>query len=290
MDISEIPVLTKVVHKTATQTADIDELVIQLKQALLPEIAQLIATQLADKHADSLTAGQQSLADHAHVLKQDLLVQAQSQMGESIQAVEEAFTEAMGNVSKQHLQSFMTSLESNVQSQLQTVEERLSQLNEVQQQSQASVEQSIRETVEKSGAQWVSDSLSPLMETQQAQLEGRIQALREQLEQSLDTHAQQLQESGKQTLATSQETAISGLIADYKESLQQAFSELNTVQMTEFRQNMQAELSSSEAVLQEKVVAIVATQLQEMEAEMNKRLKSRILEVLQGIKFVMPTI
>jgi hypothetical protein len=79
-------------------------------------------------------------------------------------------------------------------------------------------------------------------------------------------------------------------VADYKESLQQAFAELNSAQLSEFRQNMQSELMTSEAFLQEKVAAMVATQLQEMEAEMNKRLKSRILEVLQGIKFVMPTI
>ena len=87
-----------------------------------------------------------------------------------------------------------------------------------------------------------------------------------------------------------QQDAASSLVTDYKASLQQAFAELNTTQLTELRQHMQTELMASEAALQEKVAAMVAAQLQEMEADMNKRLKARILEVLQGIKFVMPTV
>ena len=110
------------------------------------------------------------------------------------------------------------------------------------------------------------------------------------MEQGLDVHLQQLQENSRQTLAAGQEVAATELAADFKVSLQQAFAELNASQLSEFRQNMQSELLASETALQEKVAAMVGTQLQEMEAEMNKRLKSRILEVLQGIKFVMPTI
>lgn len=53
---------------------------------------------------------------------------------------------------------------------------------------------------------------------------------------------------------------------------------------------MQDDLSVNAASMQEKVAALVAMQLQAMEGDMNKRLKSRILEVLQGIKFVMPTV
>ncbi|WP_292783850.1 hypothetical protein [Methylophilus sp. UBA6697] len=316
MDISEIPVLTKVVQKTAAPAIEMDELVAQLKQALLPEITQLVTAQLADKSTDTFAAGQQSLADYANTLQQEVLAKAQSQVGDSIQAIEQAFREAMGNVSKQQLQafeeqvtqltetqqtqiqsseqSFQATLESNLQQQLQAVEEKLSQLGQTQQQLLAATEQTVRDTVDKASQQWLGQTLSPLVDAQQAQMESRLQSLREQLEQGLVEHLQQLQETNKQTLSDSQASAATTLVADYKQSLQEAFTELNAAQMAEFKQGMQTELAASEPVLQEKVAALVATavatQLQEMEAEMNKRLKSRILEVLQGIKFVMPTI
>ncbi len=312
MDISEIPVLTKVVQKSAAPAIEMDELVAQLKQALLPEITQLVAAQLAEQSPGTLAAGQQSLADYANTLQQEVLAKAQSQVGDSIQAIEQAFREAMGNVSKQQLQvfeeqigrlnetqqsqlqaneqSFQAALENNIQQQLQAVEEKLSQLGDTQQQLLAATEQTVRDTVDKTGHQWLGETLSPLIDAQQAQMESRLQSLREQLEQGLVDHLQQLQETNKQTLSDSQASAATTLVADYKQSLQEAFAELNAAQMAEFKQSMQAELAASVPALEEKVAAVVAVQLQEMEAEMNKRLKSRILEVLQGIKFVMPTV
>ncbi|WP_029147926.1 hypothetical protein [Methylophilus sp. 5] len=316
MDISEIPVLTKVVQKASVPAIEMDELVAQLKQALLPEIAQLVTAQLAEKSPGTLAAGQQSLADYANTLQQEVLAKAQSQVGDSIQAIEQAFREAMGHVSKQQLQTFEEhvgrvtdaqqtqmqaseqaftgTLENTVQLQLQAIEGKLSQLSETQQQLLASTEQAVRDTVDKAGNQWLGETLSPLVDAQQAQMESRLQSLREQLEQGLTEHLQQLQETNKQTLSDSQALAASTLVDDYKASLQQVFTELNAAQMAEFKQNMQTELAASEPALQEKIAAevatVVAAQLQEMEAELNKRLKSRILEVLQGIKFVMPTV
>lgn len=316
MDISEIPVLTKVVQKASVPAIEMDELVTQLKQALLPEIAQLVATQFAEKNPDTLAAGQQSLADYAHTLQQEVLAKAQSQVGDSIQAIEQAFREAMDHVGKQQLQAFEvhasqvtdaqqtqmqageqafhSALENTAQQQLQALEAKLSQLGDTQQQLLATTEQALRDTVDKAGQQWMGETFSPLMDAQQAQMESRLQSLREQLEQGLAEHLQQLQDTHKQTLSDSQALAASTLVDDYKASLQQVFTELNAAQMAEFKQNMQAELAASEPALQEKITAVVttvvATQLQEIEAEMNKRLKSRILEVLQGIKFVMPTV
>lgn len=312
MDISEIPVLTKVVQKSAAPAIEMDELVAQLKQVLLPEITQLVTAQLAEHSPGTLAAGQQSLADYANTLQQEVLAKAQSQVGDSIQAIEQAFREAMGNVSKQQLQvfeeqigclnetqksqlqaseqSFQATLENNIHQQLQAVEEKLSQLGDTQQQLLAATEQTVRDTVQKTGAQWLGETLSPLADAQQAQMESRLQSLREQLEQGLVDHLQQLQETNKQTLSDSQASATATLVADYKQSLQEAFAELNAAQMAEFKQSMQAELAASAPALEEKVAAVVSAQLQEMEAEMNKRLKSRILEVLQGIKFVMPTV
>lgn len=316
MDISEIPVLTKVVQKASVPAIEMDELVTQLKQALLPEIAQLVATQFAEKNPDTLAAGQQSLADYANTLQQEVLAKAQSQVGDSIQAIEQAFREAMDHVGKQQLQAFEahasqvtdaqqtqmqageqafhSALENTAQQQLQALEAKLSQLGDTQQQLVATTEQALRDTVDKAGQQWMGETFSPLMDAQQAHMESRLQSLREQLEQGLAEHLQQLQDTHKQTLSDSQALAASTLVDDYKVSLQQVFTELNAAQMVEFKQNMQAELAASEPALQEKITAVVTTvvaaQLQEIEAEMNKRLKSRILEVLQGIKFVMPTV
>jgi len=316
VDISEIPVLTKVVQKAAAPAVEMDELVAQLKQALLPDIAQLVATQFAEKTPDTLAAGQQSLADYANTLQQEVLAKAQSQVGDSIQAIEQAFREAMDHVGKQQLQAFEahasqvtetqqtqiqaseqafhSALENTTQQQLQALEEKLSQLGDTQQQLLATTEQALRDTVDKAGQQWVGETFSPLMDAQQAHMESRLQSLREQLEQGLAEHLQQLQDTHKQTLSDSQALAASTLVDDYKASLQQVFTELNAAQMAEFKQNMRAELAASEPALQEKIAAVVTTvvaaQLQEVEAEMNKRLKSRILEVLQGIKFVMPTV
>jgi len=316
VDISEIPVLTKVVQKASVPAIEMDELVTQLKQALLPEIAQLVATQFAEKNPDTLAAGQQSLADYANTLQQEVLAKAQSQVGDSIQAIEQAFREAMDHVGKQQLQAFEahasqvtdaqqtqmqageqafhSALENTAQQQLQALEAKLSQLGDTQQQLVATTEQALRDTVDKAGQQWMGETFSPLMDAQQAHMESRLQSLREQLEQGLAEHLQQLQDTHKQTLSDSQALAASTLVDDYKVSLQQVFTELNAAQMVEFKQNMQAELAASEPALQEKITAVVTTvvaaQLQEIEAEMNKRLKSRILEVLQGIKFVMPTV
>jgi len=316
VDISEIPVLTKVVQKASVPAIEMDELVTQLKQALLPEIAQLVATKFAEKNPDTLAAGQQSLADYANTLQQEVLAKAQSQVGDSIQAIEQAFREAMDHVGKQQLQAFEahasqvtdaqqtqmqageqafhSALENTAQQQLQALEAKLSQLGDTQQQLVATTEQALRDTVDKAGQQWMGETFSPLMDAQQAHMESRLQSLREQLEQGLAEHLQQLQDTHKQTLSDSQALAASTLVDDYKVSLQQVFTELNAAQMVEFKQNMQAELAASEPALQEKITAVVTTvvaaQLQEIEAEMNKRLKSRILEVLQGIKFVMPTV
>lgn len=306
MDISEIPVLTRVVHKAAGPAADMDELIAQVRQALLPEITQLVTSQLASAAPASQSGDQQQLSQYAQSLQQELLSQAQARFGDSVQSIEQAFTEAMGNISKQQLQAFETqvaqrtetqqgqlqtsesdfkaSLDHQVQQQLQAVEQQLAALAE----AQANAEQGVREAIEKTGALWLSQTLSPLADAHQAQLESRVQTMRDQLELDLAAHVQQLQENSQQLLSEGHAASAAALVDDYRQSLQQAFAELNAMQMAEFRQNIQAEIATSAPVLQDKVTAIVKTQLEEMEAEMNKRLKARILEVLQGIKFVMP--
>lgn len=313
MDISEIPVLTRVVHKTAAPAVDMDDLLLQVKQALLPDIAQLVSEQLAARAPEMLVTEQQALAAYAQDLQQTLLSKAQSQVGDSIQSIEDAFKSAMEQAGQQQLQQFETQvsqltnaqlqsgeqsfvgvLEDKTQQQLQVLENQLNQLHETQQQVLTTTEQTVRDTVEQASGQWLHETLSPLVDAQQAQMESRLQSLREQLEQQLVEHMQQLQENSKQALAISHEVAASSLVADYKQSLHQVFSELNSLHIEEFKQRMQSEISAASPVFEEKVAAVASTvlasQWQAMEADLNKRLKARILEVLQGIKFVMPTL
>ncbi|SDK67391.1 hypothetical protein SAMN05192566_1981 [Methylophilus rhizosphaerae] len=254
MDSPEIPVLTKVVQKASPPALDVDELVAQVKQALLPEIAEMVTSQLGQRAFERSVVEQQALTEYAESLQQGLSRQVQSQVGDSIQSIEQAFREAMGNVGKQQLQS---------------VEAEVARLT---------------------GTQQLEEKLTQLMDDQQAHIAARVQQMQEQLEKNMAEHMQQLQESSRQTMTAGQEAMESRLAEEHKQSLQDAFAEFAGQQTAEFKQKFNAELSSVEAVLQEKVQAMVNEQMQVIEGELNKRLKSSILEVLQGIKFVMPSL
>jgi phage-related protein len=275
VDISEIPVLTKVVQKNNPATVDVDELVAQVKQALLPEIAEIVTSQLGQRAFERSVVEQQALSEYAESIQQDLSRHAQAQVGESIQSIEQAFREAMSNVGKQQLQS---------------VEEDVARLTETQQQLLATTEQTIREVAENAGKQKLEEKLAQLIDDQQAQIATKVLEMQAQLEKSMADHIHQLQESSKETLTSGQEAMEARLVEEYKLTLQTAFAEFTEQQTAEFKQKFNTELSSVEAELQTKVQGMVSAQMQVIEGELNKRLKSSILEVLQGIKFVMPSI
>lgn len=275
MDISEIPVLTKVVQKTTPATVDVDEVVAQVKQALLPEIAEIVASQLGQRAFERSVVEQQALSEYAESIQQDLSRHAQAQVGESLQSIEQAFREAMGNVGKQ---------------QLQTVEEDVARLTATQQQLLATTEQTIREVAENTGRQKLEEKLAQLIDDQQAQIAGKVLEMQAQLEKTMADHMHQLQESSKETLTSGQEAMEARLVEEYKLTLQTAFAEFTGQQTLEFKQKFNTELATVEAELQTKVQGMVTAQMQVIEAELNKRLKASILEVLQGIKFVMPSV
>jgi hypothetical protein len=275
VDISEIPVLTKVVQKTTPATVDVDEVVAQVKQALLPEIAEIVASQLGQRAFERSVVEQQALSEYAESIQQDLSRHAQAQVGESLQSIEQAFREAMGNVGKQ---------------QLQTLEEDVARLTATQQQLLATTEQTIREVAENTGRQKLEEKLAQLIDDQQAQIAGKVLEMQAQLEKTMADHMHQLQESSKETLTSGQEAMEARLVEEYKLTLQSAFAEFTEQQTVEFKQKFNTELASVETELQTKVQGMVTAQMQVIEAELNKRLKSSILEVLQGIKFVMPSL
>jgi hypothetical protein len=275
VDISEIPVLTKVVQKTNPATVDVDEVVAQVKQALLPEIAEIVASQLGQRAFERSVVEQQALSEYAESIQQDLSRHAQAQVGESLQSIEQAFREAMGNVGKQ---------------QLQTVEEDVARLTATQQQLLATTEQTIREVAENTGRQKLEEKLAQLIDDQQAQIAGKVLEMQAQLEKTMADHMHQLQESSKETLTSGQEAMEARLVEEYKLTLQTAFAEFTGQQTLEFKQKFNTELATVEAELQTKVQGMVTAQMQVIEAELNKRLKASILEVLQGIKFVMPSV
>jgi hypothetical protein len=275
VDISEIPVLTKVVQKTTPATVDVDEVVAQVKQALLPEIAEIVASQLGQRAFERSVVEQQALSEYAESIQQDLSRHAQAQVGESLQSIEQAFREAMGNVGKQ---------------QLQTLEEDVARLTATQQQLLATTEQTIREVAENTGRQKLEEKLAQLIDDQQAQIAGKVLEMQAQLEKTMADHMHQLQESSKETLTSGQEAMEARLVEEYKLTLQNAFAEFTEQQTVEFKQKFNTELASVETELQTKVQGMVTAQMQVIEGELNKRLKSSILEVLQGIKFVMPSL
>jgi hypothetical protein len=275
VDISEIPVLTKVVQKTTPATVDVDEVVVQVKQALLPEIAEIVASQLGQRAFERSVVEQQALSEYAESIQQDLSRHAQAQVGESLQSIEQAFREAMGNVGKQ---------------QLQTLEEDVARLTATQQQLLATTEQTIREVAENTGRQKLEEKLAQLIDDQQAQIAGKVLEMQAQLEKTMADHMHQLQESSKETLTSGQEAMEARLVEEYKLTLQSAFAEFTEQQTVEFKQKFNTELASVETELQTKVQGMVTAQMQVIEGELNKRLKSSILEVLQGIKFVMPSL
>lgn len=275
MDNSEIPVLTKVVQKVPPSSLDMEELVAQVKQAILPEIADLVTTQLGQRAFERTVVEQQALTEYAASLQHEISGMVQSRVGESIQSIEEAFREAMGNLGKQQLQS---------------VEEEVARLAETQQQLLASTTQAIREAADHAGKQQLEEKLAQLIDDQQAQIAAKVEQMQAQLEMTMAEHMQQLQESSKQTLTTGQEAMESRLMEEYKQSLQAAFAEFTDQQTDELKAKFNAELSSVEEALQEKVQAMVNAHMQEIEGELNKRLKASILEVLQGIKFIMPSL
>jgi hypothetical protein len=275
VDISEIPVLTKVVQKTTPATVDVDEVVAQVKQALLPEIAEIVASQLGQRAFERSVVEQQALSEYAESIQQDLSRHAQAQVGESLQSIEQAFREAMGNVGKQ---------------QLQTLEEDVARLTATQQQLLATTEQTIREVAENTGRQKLEEKLAQLIDDQQAQIAGKVLEMQAQLEKTMADHMHQLQESSKETLTSGQEAMEARLVEEYKLTLQSAFAEFTEQQTVEFKQKFNTELASVETELQTKVQGMVTAQMQVIEGELNKRLKSSILEVLQGIKFVMPSL
>jgi hypothetical protein len=275
VDISEIPVLTKVVQKTNPATVDVDEVVAQVKQALLPQIAEIVASQLGQRAFERSVVEQQALSEYAESIQQDLSRHAQAQVGESLQSIEQAFREAMGNVGKQ---------------QLQTLEEDVARLTATQQQLLSTTEQTIREVAENTGRQKLEEKLAQLIDDQQAQIAGKVLEMQAQLEKTMADHMHQLQESSKETLTSGQEAMEARLVEEYKLTLQSAFAEFTEQQTVEFKQKFNTELASVETELQSKVQGMVTAQMQVIEGELNKRLKSSILEVLQGIKFVMPSL
>jgi hypothetical protein len=275
VDISEIPVLTKVVQKTVPAALDMEELVAQVKQALLPEITNAVTNQLGQRAFERTVVEQQALAEYAESIQQGLSKQVQAQVGESIQSVEQAFREAMGNLGKQQLQS---------------VEAEVARLTEVQQQLLSTTEQTIRAVAENAGKQKLEEKLAQLIEDQQAQIATKVLQMQEQLEKTMADHIHQLQESSKETLTNGQEAMEARLVEEYKQTLQKAFDEFTGQQTADFKQKFSSELSSVETELQDKVQGMVSAQMQVIEGELNKRLKASILEVLQGIKFVMPSV
>lgn len=285
MEPTEIPVLTKVVHKGKSTPVVNDELIQQLKQALLPDIMAQVERHLNEQS--------QQAAHNQQVL-------SQARMGEHIQRIEEAFIEAMQQRSQLLVQSLeqqvthlgskqqaqelalQKHLEAVQQQQIQAFESKLAALSETQLNWLSDTEQALRERLTQAQQEWQSQTLTPWLSNQYAEMEANTVQWRLQWEQALTEHMQQWQ---TQTLAA----ATQGWLAETQVSLQQAVEELRAEALETFTQQLKQQAEGDFLQhLDDKVAALVAQQLPEVQGEMQKRLKALILEVLQGIKFVMP--
>lgn len=256
MDVSEIPVLTKKVQSPANEAGvvnasqvDMAALVAQVKQSVLAELTEQWSTQIAEQvtaQVEQRLAAQAEqqrsvLSDYAQLVQQSIESDARAHVGDSIQAVESAFRQAMTTLGQQ---------------QLQLLEEKYAQL-------------------------W---------QTQQDEMAVKAQALNEEMLAALTLHSKQLQIESKKILSTEHAAVESQLTDDYRQSLEKAFAEFASLQTVHFKQQFTAELPEIQAAMETKVSGLVQAQMSELEKQLNSQLKARILEVLQGIRFVMPNL
>ena len=256
MDVSEIPVLTKKVQSPANEASvvsasqvDMAALVAQVKQSVLAELTEQWSTQIAEqvtaqvqqRMAAQAEREREMLSEYAQLVQQSIESDARAHVGDSIQAVESAFREALTSLGQQ---------------QIKQVEEQCTQL-------------------------WLA---------QQTDMSAKAQALNEEMLAALTLHSKQLQIESKKILSTEHAAVESQLTDDYRQSLEKAFAEFASLQTVHFKQQFTAELPEIQAAMDTKVNGLVQAQMSELEKQLNSQLKLRILEVLQGIRFVMPTV
>ncbi len=271
VDNTDIPVLTKKVAKSnAPAAVDMAELVAQVKQALLPELSTALRNELAELMQTDVNAQVQS---HIQSLAQEPPVQQQ------LEAMLTRHAEAEQRTFTDYAQLIQQSL----------ISEARAQVGD----SIQSIEQAFREAmtnVGKQQVQSVEETLAELLAVQQAGFSDKRAQLSEELQQSLEVFAKQLHEESRQKLATEHEVVESNLTLEYRQSLEKAFSEFAAKQTAEFKYQFTADLPAVEQALEERVNALLAAHMDEIKAQLTAQLKSKILEVLQGIKFVMPNV
>lgn len=268
VDNTDIPVLTKKVPKSsAAAPVDMAELVAQVKQALLPELSAALRDELAELMQTDVNAQVQT---HMQSLVPDPSMH-EAMLTKHAEAEQRTFTEYAQLIQ----QSLITEARAQIGDSIQ------------------SIEQAFREAMTNIGKQHVQsveETLSGLLAVQQESFAEKRQQLSEELQQSLEVFVKQLQEESQQKLATEHEVVESNLTLEYRQSLEKAFSEFAAKQTAEFKYQFTADLPAVEQALEEKINALVATHMDEIRAQLTAQLKSKILEVLQGIKFVMPNV
>lgn len=272
VDNTDIPVLTKKVAKShAPAAVDMAELVAQVKQALLPELSAALRSELAEQMQTSVSTQVQSLTQSLVEQQQSLQQPLADMLSQHAEAERRTFTDYAQLVQQSLISEARAQVGDSIQS----------------------IEQAFREAmtnVGKQQVQSVEEMLAELLAVQQAGFSDKRAQLSAELQQSLEAFAKQLHEDSRQKLATEHEVVESNLTLEYRQSLEKAFSEFAAKQTAEFKYQFTADLPAVEQALEEKVNALVAAHMDEIKAQLTAQLKSKILEVLQGIKFVMPNV
>lgn len=122
MEPTDIPVLTTV-YKGQLAGIDMPALVAQLKQAMLPELEALVSHQLTQQ----TEVVQQQFSTQAQAMQQSVLQEARQQLGGSIEAIEDAFRQAMSTLGQQQVQALEHSFAQLVQAQQTSMTQQMQQ-------------------------------------------------------------------------------------------------------------------------------------------------------------------
>lgn len=263
MDSNEIPVLTKKVQLVSAET-----------QATTPNPA---ASTSADIDVAALTATikQSVLAELSAQWSEDIAKQVSAQVQQALTSHAESERQALS----EYVQQVRASLEADVGKSVAA--------------AVTSLEHTFRDSLQQIANQQLQSMESQFYEmwqNQQSSLTEKAYALQNELLSALNAQALQLQSQSKQILGETFDASTADLTQEYVQNLRAAFATLADKETEAFKSRFSEAIPGIESGLDAKVDTLIKVHMAEIEKQLVSQLKNRILEVLQGIRFVMPSV
>lgn len=259
MDNSEIPVLTKKV-----QTSPPDSTIrTPTKEPLNAVDMELLVSQVRNSVLNALTE------------------QLVSQIGEQIaaqikpQLMQQAAEER--NTLSEYAQLVQTSLDVDMRTQ--------------QNEYLSALEQSVRDGFAQLQQQHIAQieaTFSASMQAHEAQLSAKVDTLQSEMLDALSKHAAELQAQTRQALGDEHQALTVQLNEAHLQSLQASFSAFAAEKTEEIKDKLGVASAMNTDAIEHTVEHILLAQMDALENRVLQQLKTRIVEVLQGIRFVMP--